>query len=414
MKIMKTAWRNLWRSRGRTLLSASAILVSALIITLLLGFETGFVGDMVQNVTGNMTGQIRVMNADYVKNERVTPLQFFIPDTAKALAALSSAEGTRLATAKSEFGVSLYRNGEQVPVRAIGLDFAQSPIITGKNANLASGRFPEKGKNEILVSAGLSSELGIKAGDRLTAITRTAIQGSNGRTFTVTGVLALSDISMINRVIFMDWNLAGDFLRMNGNALQVQVFLKKGVSETQALPAVKAALSGAGYGEGALESTIWYDVSGMYSFFKVADAMYLIISAIFFALASTVVINTTMMSVLERRKEIGALGALGMEKNRIVALFLAESLLIGVMGTAAGTLLGFAGVTVMGRVGFDVNLFGGDSLTGFNISQFIYPSLEPHKYFIVAAIGVAITLAACFLPARMAAAIEPAEALRDK
>ncbi len=414
MKIMKTAWRNLWRSRGRTLLSATAILVGALVITLLLGFESGFVSDMVNNVTGNLTGQIRVMDAAYVKNERVTPLQYFIPGTGKAIAALESVPAVRLATPKSEFGVSVYRNGEQVPVRALGLDFAESPVVTGRNTTLASGRYPDEGKNEILVSAGLADELSIKAGDRLTVLTRTAIQGSNGRTFTVTGVLALSDISMINRVIFMDWTLAGDFLRMDHNALQIQVFLRKGLDEAKELPAVRAALEGAGYAAGELDATPWYDVNGMYSFFKVADAMYLIISAIFFALASTVVINTTMMSVLERRKEIGTLGALGMEKKRIVALFLAESGLIGAMGTLAGTFLGFLGVTLMGKIGFDVNMFGGSSLTGFNVSQYIYPALETYKYFAVAAIGVAVTLGACYLPAHMASGIEPAEALRDK
>lgn len=412
MKIMKTAWRNLWRSRGRTLLSATAILTGALVITLLLGFESGFVGDMVSNVTGNMTGQIRVMNRDYVKNERVTPLQFFIPDTDKTIAELEGVSGVRLATPKSEFGVSIYRSGEQVPVRAIGLDFEESPIITSRNTTLASGRYPEKGKNEILVSAGLADELKLQSGDRLTAITKTAIQGSNGRSFTVTGALALSDISMINRVIFMDWNLAGDFLRMNGNALQIQVFLEKGITEERALPRIRNALGDDP--DSLLDATAWYDVSGMYSFFKVADAIYLIISAVFFTLASTVVINTTMMSVLERRKEIGALGALGMEKNRIVALFLAESGLIGAIGTVAGTLLGFFGVTLMGKIGFDVNMFGGSSLSGFNMSQYIYPSLEAYKYFLIAGIGVAVTLLACLLPARMAAGIEPAEALRDK
>lgn len=414
MKLMNMAWRNLWRNRGRTVLSASAIFTGALVITLLVGFERGFVEDTISNVTGNLTGQVRVMNGEYVRNERVSPLQYHLADTEGLIAALRSVPGVRMATPRTDFGLAIYRKGEQIPVRALGLDFADSPVITARNATLSDGRLPSEGKNEVLVSAGLAKELGLAPGDRVTALGRTAINGSNGRTFTVAGILSLADISLVNRVVFMDWRLAADFLRMDGNALALHVFADPGVDEAKLAKNLPLALERAGFAGGVMDIRPWFDVNGMYSFFRVADAMYALISAIFFILASTVVINTTMMSVLERRREIGTLGALGMEKTRIVGLFLLESFFIALMGTLAGVSAGYIGVRLMGKYGIDVNAFGASSFEDMSVSQFIYPALPLRYCLYIALAGVAIALAACALPARMAASVESAEALRDK
>lgn len=140
----------------------------------------------------------------------------------------------------------------------------------------------------------------------------------------------------------------------------------------------------------------------------------LFIGAIFYFLAGTVIINTTMMSVLERRKEIGTLAALGMEKARIMALFLAESLWIALIGTFSGAAAGLAGIAVLGTVGLDFQKMGGASVASLSASEIIYPSVDPVTVAAVLALGVAIAVASCILPARMAARVEPAEALRDK
>lgn len=406
----------MWRNRGRTILSASAIFASTMIVCFVLGFQEGFVRDMKANVTSNLTGDIRIMNREYVKNERVTPLQFFIEGTEEILAALERNPDVGLATPKSDFGVSIYRDGAQTPARAIGLDFSASRIINRQTTKILSGVVPKTGTNEIMISAGLAEELALKPGDRLTVMTRTAISGTNGRSFTISGVLLLADSDFKNRVIFMDWKTAGGFLRMGDNALQIQVFLNptKESKADNAIPGIRAAIGETDYDPEALDVSVWYSVNGLYSLFKMADVMYLFIGGIFFFLASTVIFNTTMMSVLERKKEIGTLGALGMEKEKIHTLFLLESLWIAVLGTVTGIAAGLAVLGVMGQIGFDFAALGGKSMTGMSASEVIYPYLEPLKAIQVMLLGIIVTGAACYMPARMATKVEAAEALRDK
>lgn len=413
MKLIHTAWRNMWRNRGRTILSASAIFLSSLVICFAISFQSGFIEDMKANITTNITGDIRIMNRDYILNERINPLQFFVENTDSVLARLNKESSIKLATPKSDFGVSIYRNGEQIPSRALGVDFLTSPIFSSAKNRLIAGKLPSPGSAEVLITPSLAEELGITVdggvSGRFTAITRTAIGGSNGKTFTVSGIVALSDTDFINRVIFMDWHTAGQFLRMNGNALQIQVFVNKKGSEPETAEQLRKTLS-----PNNLDISPWFTVSAVYMFFTMADLIYGVIGALFYVLASTVVFNTTMMSVLERKKEIGTLSALGMNKRDLVALFLAESGLIAAMGTVLGTFTGFILVSIAGKVGFNVTQMGASSLNGMSVSQIIYPSLTALQYLTILILGIVISLLACYFPAHMASSVEPAEALADK
>ena len=401
MKLMNAAWRNIGRNKGRTILSATAIFFSALIICLAISLEEGFINDMKTNVTNHLTGDISIKNSEYVKNERISPLQFFIEHTEKVIAAIEDNPLVETATPKSDFGVSIYRGGEQIPSRAMGIDFTTSRIISSKANKLVAGTLPEKGSSQVLVAAGLARELKLEIGSRFTAITRTAISGSNGKTFTVSGIIALADTDFANRVFFMDWHTAGEYLRMNSNALQIQVFLKKsGATGGAATDSLRKTLENENIT--GLDVTVWHQVSSIYQFFALAGMIYAVIGGIFYAIASTVIFNTTMMSVLERKKEIGTLRALGMESRSLVTLFLLESGMIAAIGAFAGTATGYLLVSLIGRVGLDFSVIGGNSLKGLSVSQVIYPALNTVNFLLIFIMGIAISLAACFIPARMA------------
>jgi putative ABC transport system permease protein len=401
----------MWRNRGRTILSASAVFFSTLIVCFVLALETGYIDDMIANIRYHVTGDIRIMHRDYLLNERISPLQFFIDDTEAILTALAGIPGVASATPRTEFGVSIYRNGEQIPTRAIGIDFASSPLLSSPNNRITRGSAPAPGSSGILVSKGLADELGLVPGSKITAITRTAISGSNGKTFTVSGVISMADTDFSGRVFFLDWRTAGEYLRMGQNALQIQVFLKDRSKEDAIVRTVTAELAKR---SDNLDATLWHKVSGMYGFLEMAGIIYAIYGAIFYALAGTVIFNTTMMSVLERKKEIGTLGALGMGSGRIIRLFVTESALIASLGTTAGLIVGGSIVAITGRIGFDMQALYGSDMKGFSFSRMIYPSLAPSQYALIFCMGVIISLAACALPARMAAAVEPADALADR
>ena len=89
-----------------------------------------------------------------------------------------------------------------------------------------------------------------------------------------------------------------------------------------------------------LRARTWTEASFFLAFFQMAEGLYFIIGLVFFVLASTVLVNTTMMVVFESTREIGTVGALGMKGREIVRMFLLEALALAVIGAAAGILLG--------------------------------------------------------------------------
>jgi putative ABC transport system permease protein len=148
----------------------------------------------------------------------------------------------------------------------------------------------------------------------------------------------------------------------------------------------------------------------MFNFIEIAQFIYYFIGVFFLLLGSTVIINTTMMVIYERMREIGTLAALGMHGKELTRLFFLEGVFISAIGAAVGVLIG-AGITVyLGKFGLNFT----DALSGIDmeISSVLYPRFNIWTTLIVYVYSVVISAAATLIPSRKASRIEPVEALR--
>ena len=160
-----------------------------------------------------------------------------------------------------------------------------------------------------------------------------------------------------------------------------------------------------------LDAKSWKEVSESYSMIEMADAVYMVMALFFFALGSSVIINTTMMVIYERMHEIGTLGAMGMTGGELNRLFFLEACFLGILGSAIGVLLGMIFTLILNYTGISF----GDAMDGvdFEISTIIRPALDLKStlgVFIYSSITASI---AVLLPSRKVAKIEPVEALRS-
>jgi putative ABC transport system permease protein len=136
----------------------------------------------------------------------------------------------------------------------------------------------------------------------------------------------------------------------------------------------------------------------------------MILAFMFFLLGSTVIINTTMMVVFERRKEIGTIAAMGMTGPEIVRLFFLEAFFISVLGSLLGVLAGIGLTIPLSRVGLDFS----DSMGGvdFQLSPVFYPMLNLRSTVFVFFYSTIVASAASFFPSKKASSVNPIEALR--
>jgi len=124
------------------------------------------------------------------------------------------------------------------------------------------------------------------------------------------------------------------------------------------------------------------------------------------------IVNTMLMAVLERVKELGMLMAIGMNKKRVFWMIMLETVFLGLTGAMAGTFLCYLLVWITGKTGVDLSAFYGKGLEAFGFSAVVYPSISLGSFFQILFLVILTGILASIYPARKALQLNPAEALR--
>jgi ABC-type lipoprotein release transport system permease subunit len=144
-------------------------------------------------------------------------------------------------------------------------------------------------------------------------------------------------------------------------------------------------------------------------FEQYAFSFMVVLYLIVFGITATVVTNTLVMAVYERTREIGILAAIGMKGRRIMAQFLTEAALLATGGVIGGLILGGLVVAYIASIGLVIPATQG--VTGVLFTNRIYPELTMGDAVSLTVAAYVITLIASLYPARLAARMEPVEAL---
>jgi len=405
MKLINVAFRNISRNRRRSLLSGIAVAVASMSIVFLFALVQGMKDDMGRNLATYFTGEVRIRNAQYEEYERYNPMHLTV-DWESIDRALAQREDVTSYVPRVAFPSAFYVNGGNHPAIGLGADFAREAEFQDLESILKEGRIPEAGKNEMLIGALLARDLKLALGDKVTIISSTAARGNNAITLEVAGIAAFPVASMNSQYFWIPLDRAQYFLRMDTGVQEVLVKVEE--HERKSAAAIKEQLEAATGMQ--LDVKAYQDISMIYGFIELAQYIYYFIGIFFLLLGSTVIINTTMMVIYERMREIGTLSALGMHGKELTKLFFLEGTVISAIGAFFGVLLGTAITLYLGKFGINFT----DALSGIDmeISSVLYPSFSIWTAIIVYIYSVVVSSLATLIPSRKASRIEPVEALR--
>lgn len=408
MKLSTVAARNIFRNKRRSLLSAVAIGVAALSITMLFSLLAGMKADLAYNLHTYVSGEVRVRNPRFTEHEDLNPLHLSLEAPAEALDAVGRTDGVSGLAPRIRFPGSVFVEDENYHGIGLGVDFARERRFQDLESRLVAGRVPEVGERGALLGAGLAEELGLGVGDSFTVLTQTATRGSNAMTFEITGLARFPVAAFTQSHFLVPLDRAQYFLRMPDRVTDLLVKTEDDAAPAEVAPAVEAAL--AELTETPVAAEPWTELRTTYSFMEIADVAYTVIALFFFLLGSTVIVNTTMMVIYERTREIGTLSAMGMEGGSLIRMFFLESAFIAAAGAGVGVLLGIGATIPLSVVGIDFSAsFQG---VDFEMSNVLYPKLNIRSTVFVFFYSVAVASVASLFPSRRAARISPAEALR--
>ncbi len=414
MTLLRIAWRNLGRSRKRSLLALGAIALAQATLVFVNGFMAGSYDQMLQTVTGPLVGHVQLHHPQWREEHAV---DLTVDGINAGTAQLQALPGV-ISVAPRIYAAVLAASGErhQQPVDAepamlLGVDCAEESMAGGLLASLPSAAHPQD--DDVAVGRVLAHRLHLRVGQQLALIGQDADGFPANDLFRV-GAIIDSPVDLVQtRGVLLPLARAAALLALPDRAHEIVVRGAR-VEEAEELARVIAALPAAA----DLEVLSWRQAAPEFSrMFQMKDIFDLIFLAIVFVAAAAGITNTAMMSTFERQREFGMLLAIGLRPRGVVQMVLLESLLLGVIGVAFGSLLGTALVLLTAHTGIDFAALAGSKATdiafgGVRISYVVHPRFE-FRHILFGCIAVTLTSAlASTWPAMLAARLQPAQAIR--
>ena len=410
MPLFRLAVRNARRNTRRSLLTAIAILVAVMSVTFTFGYLGGALNDMAATIARTQTGHVRITHKEYPDRERFLPVHLNVPHVSELLPIIRTHPAVEGAVARIKTAVLIDFQNENSPGLLIGADFEKERGYFDILDMVAEGRAPQPGSAEILVGAILAEQLEITTGDTLILLGQTAYRSMGGIRAEVTG-LARSGLDPIDRnVLFMPLDQVQVMTDLYDGTTEILVFAE----DLEQVDSLVASLAGEldGLVAGGFGIQSWMDQGQLVQMMDSAGAIFGMVVFILMLMAGLIIINTMLMTVLERTQEFGMLSAIGMRRSKIVALILNEGLVIGIMGALLGGIIG-SGISIwMEQHGFNISaaMEGMD----FPMKSVLYTDWKLIHPIIGFFVGIATAVGATLIPARRIVHLRPAEALRDK
>ncbi|MCL9773605.1 ABC transporter permease [Vibrio methylphosphonaticus] len=390
--LVKLAWRNLWRQKRRTILTASALALALCLSLLTRSFQEGSYNANIDNAARFYTGLIQLQDPDYADNASIDDLLSGNLDDFKYLKSEASIEYI-LPRLES---VALAAAGDRSKgVMVLGVNPELEDRYSGISEKVSQGRFIldsefEKGSG-VLIGEGLAKYLRLEVGDEIILYG----QGYQGQTasglYTVNGLLKFPVMSLDNQLVYMPIREA-QRLYSTGNQLTSWVLHTQTLNDVGTVEASLAAHFG-----DAIRVRDWKDLSPeMAQQIEMDRAGGIFLIYLLYGIVGFGLFATIMMMTLERQREFGVMLAAGMSRGKLVSLLFMESSFICILGIALGITLA---MPILGYFHFNPIHITGEAAkvmleAGFEPILPVYLSLA---LFINQALAITLMLLICLL-----------------
>jgi ABC-type lipoprotein release transport system permease subunit len=399
IQLFKMAFRDLGRNRRRSFFSSLAIGLGLALLLLIAGFLNGEMGGAIDTAVRLQSGHLQVRAKSYDEAKASLKWQDLIENPEQVAAQISALALVKVATPRLFASGFVTKGDESSGVKVIGIEPQSAANDPYK---ITSGSFLAADDHEgLLIGQTLADKLGLKTGDQVNLSVNTSNGEVAEQLFSIRGIFSTNTGAFDGFTVFLPLAKAQAMTLTENHASTIFVLLK----DSAQADAVAAAIQSPGY-----QVLGWQKMNEMFVQWETMANSYLsLIYMIVLAITASVIINTLIMSVYERTREIGILTAIGMKSRRIMAMFLAETSMLAVGGVIMGLILGGLAVTYFANYGFSIAKMG---ITGMLISNTIYANLTLNDTITLSIVTFIVTILAGLYPAVMASRMEPVEALR--
>lgn len=418
---LKLAFRNIFRFKRRTFITFCTISVGLALLVVSISLMNGTDKQSISNIIDCQTSHIKILKKGYFDKKDELPMNLTIKDAAGVHMLLKDIQGIRATESRVLFGAGLIKGMDELPCMGVGVNPELDPGLFNVKQSLTEGEWLEPGEHKMLVGKNLAEDIGLAVGDSVTVRMITSSEADdfswNAVDLEVKGIFETGNPSVDGGRILMPLGPALEGLSLDGAVTEIVVRLHADDDKnvTAAQRKIEAVLKD--HTESDLEVYTWKDLAGVFlAISAMKTQRTAMIVMIMMVIASMGIINTMLMAVMERTREIGMMAALGMKRREIMQLFIFEGGFIGIGGSLLGCLLGGLGGWYLEVYGWSLRSVGEAyaemASAIYPVKDVIYADLTVGLLVVTFLLGTAISTLAAMYPAAKAARMKPIDALR--
>ena len=404
--VLRLAWRNLWRHARRTWLTIGAMVFSNVLLVFMISLQFGMYGLMIDNTLKVFTGHIQVQAPGYNDDQKMRQV---VPDVTGLAASLRESLGSDEVAARGwAFGLAS-SDERSYGIGIYGVEPAYEPRVSSIPGLVSEGRFfTDANEPTIVVGAVLARNLRATIGDEITLL-GTGVDGSFAAAVaTIVGIFDSSVPDLDRSIALMPLGTFQDTFYMNGAGHQVVLFAES----LRDVDALRQRVEGLLPADADLVVHDWDTLQpGLKQAIQADISSAFFMYAILVVLVAFSVLNTQLMSVLERTREFGIVMALGLRAGRLGRLVMLETALMGFIGLVLGAI---AGALVTSWFTANGLSFPGmeEMAAQFNLPARVFPSVNLLTMFLGPLIVFVFTLLAAVYPALRLHRVRIVDAMR--
>jgi ABC-type lipoprotein release transport system permease subunit len=396
------AWRNLWRNHRRTIIMISAITVGVWAMIFMTALMRGMVNDMLRGGIQTLPGHVQIHHPGFRDDPSVNNL---ISATGTALDEIFSDNGLEPWASRVKVPAVISSERESRGVTLFGIDPAAEAQITFVADDIAEGRYLEdEADSGVVIGRKLADKLDTRLGKRVVLMSQDPDNEIADRGFRIVGIYDSDPDSLEEAFVFAGRATIQKMLGIGDRVTEV-VFLAADHQNVEPLYKRVSELAGPD-----VDVEPWYELDKYLStMLNMMDGFVLVWIVVVFLALSFGLVNTLVMAVFERIREIGLMLALGMRPANILGQIVLESLLLLVIGLALGN--AFAWMTVVPlKDGIDISVVA-EGMDMMGASSMLYPDLQIHDVIMANIVVLALGFLASLSPAWRASRYQPVEAI---
>jgi putative ABC transport system permease protein len=404
--ILRMAWRNLWRHGRRTWLTVGAMIFSNSLLVFSISLQFGSYEMMIDNGLQAFSGHIQVQHPAYLKQAK---MRYAVKDIAVRAEELRGELKLNSISARAVGFALASSQDRSYGLQLMGVDAGHEPLVSTLPGLVTRGRYLQPGgREEIVIGAVLARNLKVDVGDELSFIGSGFDDSFAAGVVTLVGIFESGNADLDRSIAQVNLGYFQDSFAMRDGGHSI-VIRAAHIDDVDSLMAqLRARLDD----PAELVARDWNELQpGLRQAIRADMTSAWFMYAVLIVLVAFSVLNTQLMSVLERTREFGTMMALGLHPGRLARLVMLETSLMTLLGLTLGIALGAAITAWLSVVGFSYPGMA-EMTEKFNLPDRMYPAISVLSLMLGPGIVAIGSLLASIYPALRLNLLQPIDAMR--